>query len=68
MMSLTLPYHTGRRYVIDVVGNLTTLALFDNSVMSVLSLTQIIPMEFWREKWVLRLYLILGKSVESLIS
>lgn len=58
MMSLMLPYHTGRRYVIDVVGNLITLALYDNSVMSVLSLVQLIPVEFWREKWVLKLYLI----------
>jgi len=38
MMFLMLPYHTGRRYVIDVVGNLTTLAICDISVMSVLSL------------------------------
>jgi len=58
MMSLMLPYRTGRRYVIDVVGNLTTLVLCDNSVMSVLSLVQLIAMEFWREKCVLRLYLI----------
>lgn len=34
MMCLMLPYHTGRRYVIDVVGNLTTLAICDTSVMS----------------------------------
>jgi len=58
MMSLMLPYHTGRRYVIDEVGNLTTLAICDTSVMSVLSLVHLKLMEFWREKWVLRLYLI----------
>jgi hypothetical protein len=53
-----LPYHTGRRYVIDVIGNLTTLAISDTSIMSVLSLVQLTLMAFWREKWVLRLYLI----------
>jgi len=58
MMSLMLPYHTGKRYVIDVLGNLTTLAICDTPVMSVLSLVQLTLMEFWREKWMLRLYLI----------
>jgi hypothetical protein len=38
------------------------------SARSVLSLMQLTLMEFWREKCVLRLYPIEGKSMESLIS
>ena len=46
MMSLMLPYRTGRKYVTDVVSNLTTLAVCGTSVMSVLSLVQVTLMEF----------------------
>jgi len=52
----TIPYW--KKVHIDVIGNLTTLAISDTSIMSVLSLMQLTLMDFWREKWVLRLYLI----------
>jgi hypothetical protein len=57
MMSLMLLYHIGRRYVIVVVGNLTTLAIIDTSAMNVLPLMQLTLTEFWRRECVLRLYL-----------
>jgi hypothetical protein len=52
MMSHMLPYHIGRRHVSAVVCSLTTCAVIDMPVMSVLPLVQLTHVESMIKKCV----------------